>query len=356
MGGATWLGPVELDLESLRSFITVAAEGSMARAAPLLFVSTSGLSRRIHELERKLGVELLERSMHGVVLTPAGEQILLHAKKILEACDELFATAREAVAGPGWRRVVHMGIAPGVENSTRNRVIGAVTAADADAVVALDPDANVHLIRKLIVGELELAILHQRPLSPEVRSFQLGSKRTLVCLARHLPQASHETLSLGDLTSLPFVTSRRSRRDAGLLRSAPVDLRSRRQPVVDVAPPLRCSSISQVAPDSESHSIAINPHGTMLSSVPWWTSSCTSAPGSRGAGRPRMTPPCWPRWRGCARSTPPRSPRITAARCWRPADDHAPAPAMDNRAMPDVFKFPVPSGVGAVALAAGPAR
>ena len=207
MGGATWLGPVELDLESLRSFITVAAEGSMARAAPLLFVSTSGLSRRIHELERKLGVELLERSMHGVVLTPAGEQILLHAKKILEACDELFATAREAVAGPGWRRVVHMGIAPGVENSTRNRLVGAVTEMDADAVVALDPDANMHLIRKLIVGELELAILHQRPISPAVRSFQLGSKRTLVCLARHLPQASHETLSLGDLTSLPFVTS-----------------------------------------------------------------------------------------------------------------------------------------------------
>ena len=60
MGGATWLGPVELDLESLRSFITVSAEGSLARAAPLLFVSTSGLSRRIHELEKKLGVELLE--------------------------------------------------------------------------------------------------------------------------------------------------------------------------------------------------------------------------------------------------------------------------------------------------------
>ena len=153
----------------------------MARAAPLLFVSTSGLSRRIHELERKLGVELLERSMHGVVLTPAGEQILLHAKKILEACDELFATAREAVAGPGWRRVVHMGIAPGVENSTRNRIVAAVTGADPDAVVALDPDANVHLIRKLIVGELDLAILHQRPLSP--RSAASSSARSALWCA-----------------------------------------------------------------------------------------------------------------------------------------------------------------------------
>ena len=50
----------------------------------------------------------------------------------------------------------------------------------------------MHLIRKLIVGELELAILICGRFSPEVRSFQLGSKRTLVCLARHLPQASHE--------------------------------------------------------------------------------------------------------------------------------------------------------------------
>ncbi len=207
MGGATWLGPVELDLESLRSFITVAAEGSMARAAPLLFVSTSGLSRRIHELEKKLGVELLERSMHGVVLTPAGEQILLHAKKILAACDELFAVAREVVTGPGGQRMINLGIAPGVENSTRNQVVAAVTGADADAVVAFDPDANMHLIRKLIVGELDLAILHQRPISPAVRSFQLGSRRTLVCLADHLPQAALETLTLSDLTSLPFVTS-----------------------------------------------------------------------------------------------------------------------------------------------------
>jgi LysR family hca operon transcriptional activator len=207
VGGATRLGPVELDLESLRSFITVSAEGSLARAAPLLFVSTSGLSRRIHELEKRLGVELLERSMHGVVLTPAGEQVLLHAQKILDACDELFATARELVAGPAGRRIVHLGIAPGVESATRNRVVAAVREADADAVVAMDPDANMHLIRKLIVGELDLAILHQRPISPEVASFQLGSKRTLVCLARHLPQAALESLSLSDLVSLPFVTS-----------------------------------------------------------------------------------------------------------------------------------------------------
>src|SRR3984957_12377153 len=207
MGEVTWLGPVDLDLETLRSFVPVSEEESLARAAPLLFVATSGLSPRIHELERQLGVELLERSTRGVILTPAGEQILVHAKKILQSCDELFATARHIAVSSSPRRIVHLGICPGVASATRDRVMAAVTEADADAVVAVDPDANMHLIRKLIVGELDIAILHQQPISPEVRSFQLGSKRTMVALARHLPQASLETLSLSDLTSLPFVTS-----------------------------------------------------------------------------------------------------------------------------------------------------
>lgn len=83
--------------------------------------------------------------------------------------------------------MLHLGICPGVESSTRDRVVAAIAEAGASAVVAVDPDANMHLIRKLIVGELDLAILHQRPISPEVRSFQLGSKRTMVALARHLP-------------------------------------------------------------------------------------------------------------------------------------------------------------------------
>ena len=226
MGEVTWLGPVELDLETLRSFITVSAEESLARAAPLLFVSTSGLSRRIHELERQLGVELLERSTHGVILTPAGEQILVHAKKILQACDELFATARHVAVSSSSRRIVHLGICPGVENSTRDRVMAAVTEADAAAIVALDPDANMHLIRKLIIGELDLAILHQRPISP--RNPQLPARR----LKAHAggpgapPAPGLYRQPLAQRPDQPAVRDVicAQRRHAGLLRPAAVDL------------------------------------------------------------------------------------------------------------------------------------
>jgi DNA-binding transcriptional LysR family regulator len=200
-------GPIVLELEKIRSFVTVAARGSLARAAPELFVSTSGLSRRIHDLEKELGVELLERSVHGVVLTPAGKQILQHANRVMAACDDLFACAVDQAAGDGFGRTVHIGIAPGVVSALRDRLLDAVREADASAVGRLDPDSNTRLIRKLIVGELDLALLHQRPMAPQISSIQLLSQRTMVVVANTLPQASKEHLALADLATLPFVTS-----------------------------------------------------------------------------------------------------------------------------------------------------
>jgi DNA-binding transcriptional LysR family regulator len=200
-------GPIVLELEKIRSFVTVAARGSLARAAPELFVSTSGLSRRIHDLEKELGVELLERSVHGVVLTPAGKQVLQHAHRILEACDDLFACALDQTPGDGLGQTVQIGIAPGVVSALRDRLLDAIREADPTAVGRLDPDSNTRLIRKLIVGELDLALLHQRPMAPLISSIQLLSQRTMVVLAKTLPQAAKEQLSLADLASLPFVTS-----------------------------------------------------------------------------------------------------------------------------------------------------
>ena len=153
----------------------------------------------------------------------------------------------------------------------------------------------MHLIRKLIVGELDLAILHQRPISPEVRSFQLGSKRTLVCLARHLPQASLETLSLSDLTSLPFVTS--SALNAGTpvyyaqLRSIFEEAGINR--VVDVGAFNLYALRQHIAGGSGFGITFDSDKGEWDNAVsgPWPTWSCTSAHGSHGAGEPRTTRP-----------------------------------------------------------------
>jgi DNA-binding transcriptional LysR family regulator len=76
-----------MSLEELESFVAVAQEGAIVRAARRLHISQPPLTRRIHQLEDELGTPLFERLPRGVRLTEAGERLLPHALEILAAVE-----------------------------------------------------------------------------------------------------------------------------------------------------------------------------------------------------------------------------------------------------------------------------
>ncbi len=69
-------------LESLRYLQEIAKTKSINKAAESLFISKSALSTAIKNLENEFGVPLLERSVHGVTLTEAGENVVERANLI----------------------------------------------------------------------------------------------------------------------------------------------------------------------------------------------------------------------------------------------------------------------------------
>lgn len=71
-------------VEHLLTFAVLADELHFTRAAQRLFLSQSGVSRRVLLLERCLGVSLIDRSGRRVVLTSAGRQLLPHAVAVLQ--------------------------------------------------------------------------------------------------------------------------------------------------------------------------------------------------------------------------------------------------------------------------------
>lgn len=81
--------PRNLDLTALRSFVTVAEVGGVTRAATALHLTQSAVSMQLKRLEEALGVDLLERSSRSVGPTPAGEQLLGYARKMLDLNDEV---------------------------------------------------------------------------------------------------------------------------------------------------------------------------------------------------------------------------------------------------------------------------
>jgi len=87
------------DLRKLRYFVAVAETRHFGRAAARLNVSQPPLSRQIAQLEKDLGVQLLERNSRHAVLTRAGERFLLDAKGILAAVAQAERNARLAEQG-----------------------------------------------------------------------------------------------------------------------------------------------------------------------------------------------------------------------------------------------------------------
>ena len=79
----------DLDLTTLRLFLTVCETRNIARAAELHHMVASAISKRLLQLEASVGNVLLERRRRGVVPTAAGEILLEHARAILAASDRV---------------------------------------------------------------------------------------------------------------------------------------------------------------------------------------------------------------------------------------------------------------------------
>ena len=71
-------------LRHLHTFVAVAQQGTLGRAAETLSLSQPALYKTLNELEELTGVRLFERGRLGAQLTTMGEQFLTHAVRVLE--------------------------------------------------------------------------------------------------------------------------------------------------------------------------------------------------------------------------------------------------------------------------------
>jgi DNA-binding transcriptional LysR family regulator len=96
-----------VEVRHLRYIVASARNGSFSAAAQELNVQQPIVSKRIKELEQGLGgVALFDRSTAGARLTPAGEEFIVAARRILEDVERLRERMKASAAGKAGRVVV----------------------------------------------------------------------------------------------------------------------------------------------------------------------------------------------------------------------------------------------------------
>ena len=101
-----------MTLRQMRYFEALAATKHFGRAATLVHVSQPALSAQIMEMEKHLGLKLVERNRNGILITPKGQEVLRQIRVILREVERLEETARKkdgVLAG-----LIRIGIIPTV--------------------------------------------------------------------------------------------------------------------------------------------------------------------------------------------------------------------------------------------------
>jgi len=88
-----------LDLTTLQLFLAVFEEGTLTRAAEREAIAVSAASKRLLELEQAVGAALFERKARGMELTPAGETLLHHARRVLRDVENIGIELAEHASG-----------------------------------------------------------------------------------------------------------------------------------------------------------------------------------------------------------------------------------------------------------------
>lgn len=107
---------IPLNYHQLYYFWTIAKAGSMRAAGDRLLLAVSTLSAQLSQLERQLGLRLLERGRRGVSLTPRGREIYEHCERIFTEGEALLTAARRGARpeAPSLRLGVQDSISAGI--------------------------------------------------------------------------------------------------------------------------------------------------------------------------------------------------------------------------------------------------
>ncbi|MGN6702169.1 MAG: LysR family transcriptional regulator [Burkholderiaceae bacterium] len=88
-----------IDLTTLQLFVAINEEGTLTRAARREAIAVSAASKRMVDLEEAVGLALFSRSARGMALTPAGETLLTHARRMLFGMETLGVELAEHAQG-----------------------------------------------------------------------------------------------------------------------------------------------------------------------------------------------------------------------------------------------------------------
>lgn len=164
-----------MELQHLKTFLTVADAGSLTRAAETLHLSQPAVSAQVKALEIELGLPLFRRASRGMELNDAGKELLDRARDVVHRADGIARLAdrlRGDVTG-----ILRLGTNDCGYDLKLARMIGRTTQDYPDLEVQLIAGNSGQHVQGVLDEELDLAIVEGDTDDDRLQSWRIGTSR-----------------------------------------------------------------------------------------------------------------------------------------------------------------------------------
>jgi DNA-binding transcriptional LysR family regulator len=204
-----------VDFKSIETFLWVVTLGSFRGAAQRLNTTQPAISQRIAQLEREMGVKLLNRDHRVASPTTSGRQLMVYAEKLIGLRSEMMAEVGDRSA---MRGVMRLGVAETIVHTWLSRLIKSVNTAYPNLSLEIEVDITPNLSARLLAQEIELAFV-LGPLSvSSVRNRPLCDY-PIGFLASPTLGLGNGPLTVHDLAKFPIITFPRKTQPYEIVRS-----------------------------------------------------------------------------------------------------------------------------------------
>lgn len=191
------------DLRQLRYALAAAEYRSFRRAADVLRVKESTLSRRIRGMEERLGTVLFERSRAGVRPTVAGADFLRTARRVIDDVDAMTGRARSSGRGEAGRLTV--GFYTSLSAGNLRATLVAFQERFPLVQIHMVEGARHRLLAGLKNGSIDVAIVTGDPTPRAGPAMALWSERIIVALPESHPLAVNDIVHWTDVKGETFL-------------------------------------------------------------------------------------------------------------------------------------------------------
>ena len=204
-----------VDFKSIETFLWVVTLGSFRGAAQRLNTTQPAISQRIAQLEREMGVKLLNRDHRVASPTTSGRQLMVYAEKLIGLRSEMMAAVGDRSA---MRGVMRLGVAETIVHTWLSRLIKSVNTAYPNLSLEIEVDITPNLSARLLAQEIELAFV-LGPLSvSSVRNRPLCDY-PIGFLASPSLGLGNGPVTVHDLAKFPIITFPRKTQPYEIVRS-----------------------------------------------------------------------------------------------------------------------------------------